>query len=152
MVIRHERGTGHEALERTITALAEKQVKVGYFPHSTYPDGTPVAGVAVVQEHGSVARGIPPRPTFGPTIAEGRQMQRDAIAAAVRRAVDGTQTVDQGLDQLGMAIVGEIKQAIAALTSPPLKAATIERKGSSKPLIGEFGFLLQEVTHVVEYK
>lgn len=152
MVIRHEPGLGHDALERAISEIEQKVVKVGYFPHSRYPDGKPVAGVAVVQEYGSVSRSIPPRPTFGPAVSDGRQMQRNAIAAAVRRAVAGTQTIDQGLEQLGMAVVADIKQNITTLTSPALAESTIARKGSSKPLIGEFGFLLQEVTHVVEYK
>lgn len=152
MVIKHERGEGAERLEAVIRELDSKIVRVGYFEHSRYPDGKPVAGVAVVQEFGSVTRRIPPRPTFRPAIAGSKHMQRNAIAAAVRRAVAGTQTVEQGLSQLGAALVGEIQQAITGLSTPPLAASTIARKGSNKPLIGEYGFLLQEVTFVVENK
>lgn len=155
MVIKHIPGDA-DRMQRVVDELSRKAVRVGYFPHSRYPDGKPVAGVAVVQEYGSVKLRIPPRPTFGPAVANGRQMQRDAIAAATRRAIKGTQTVEQGLDQLGMAVVGDIKQAITELTSPELAESTIEARrrrnaagnASTKPLV-DTGFMLQEVTHVV---
>ena len=150
MAIEHKPGQGADRLEAAIKELDSKQVKVGYFPTSRYPDGKPVAGVAVVQEFGSVSRRIPPRPFFRPAVEGSRQMQRDAIAAAVRRAVSGRQTVEQGLEQLGAAVVGEVQQTISELSTPPLAASTIRRKGHDKPLIGEHGYLLQEVTHVVE--
>ena len=150
MAIEHTPSKGGERLEAAIAELDRKQVKVGYFPTARYPDGKPVAGVAVVQEFGSVSRRIPPRPFFRPAVEDSRQMQRDAIAATVRRAVKGTQTVDKGLDQLGASVVGEIQLAIENLVSPPLAASTIARKGSSKPLIGKHGYLFQEVKHVVE--
>lgn len=149
MAIDHKPGKGGEKLEAAIAELDSKQVKVGYFPTSRYPDGKPVAGVAVVQEFGSVARRIPPRPFFRPAVDGSRQMQRDAIAAAVRRAVSGRQTVEQGLDQLGAAVVGEIQTAISELTEPPLAESTIARKGNSKPLV-DTGMMLQSVTYVVE--
>lgn len=149
MAIEHKPGKGGEKLEAVIKELDRKQLKVGYFPTSRYPDGKPVAGVAVVQELGSVSRRIPPRPTFKPAIAGSRQMQRDATAASVRRAVAGTQTVEQGLDQLGASVVGEIQKAISELTEPELKDPTIARKGHNKPLI-DSAQMLQAVTYVVE--
>lgn len=149
MTIEHKPGQGADRLEAAITELDRKQVKVGYFPTSRYPDGKPVAGVAVVQEFGSVSRRIPPRPTFGPAVEGSRQMQRDAIAAAVRRAVSGRQTVEQGLEQLGAAVVGEVQKAISELDSPPLAESTIRSKAHNKPLI-DSGMMLQSVTYVVE--
>lgn len=149
MAIEHKPANGGERLEAAIKELDRKQVKVGYFPTARYPDGKPVAGVAVVQEFGSVKLRIPPRPTFGPAIEGSRQMQRDAIAASVRRSVAGTQTVEQGMEQLGAAVVGEIQTAISELIEPKLKPVTIRRKGNSKPLV-DTGMLLQSVTYVVE--
>lgn len=156
MVIRHTPGEARD-MESVIREMGRKVVKVGYFPHSRYPDGTPVAGVAVVQELGSISRNIPPRRTFGPAVEEGRGMQRAAIAATFRRAVKGTQTVEQGLDQLGMAVVGDVQNKISELTFPPLKRGTIEArrrrgksgKASEKPLV-DTGVMIQSVTHAVE--
>lgn len=151
MVVRRESTGNAERLEASIRELDRKVVKVGYFETARYPDGTPVAGVAVVQEFGSVSQGIPLRPTFGPAINGSKQMQRDAIAAAVRRSVSGSQTVSTGLEQLGGAMVGEIQEAIADLTSPPLSPITIARKGNDKPLV-DTGLMLQSVTYTVENK
>ena len=149
MAIDHKPGKGGEKLEAAIKELDRKQVKVGYCPTARYPDGKPVAGVAVVQEFGSVSRRIPPRPFFRPAVDGSRQMQRDAIAAAVRRAVSGRQTVEQGMEQLGASVVGEIQTAISELTEPPLADSTIRRKGNGKPLV-DTGMMLQSVTYVVE--
>lgn len=155
MVVKHTPGANVD-MEAVINDLASKIVKVGYFPHSRYPDGKPVAGVAVVQEKGSIKMNIKPRPTFGPAVKDNRQKHRDGIAATTRRALKGTQTVDQGLNQLGMVVVGDIKKNITELMTPELKDPTLaarRRRGntSTKPLV-DTGFMLQEVTHVVEDK
>lgn len=155
MVIEHRPGANVD-MQNVIRELATKVVKVGYFPHSRYPDGKPIAGVAAVQEFGSVKMSIPPRPTKGPAIEKGQQKIRDGIAAATRRAFKGTQTVEQGLDQLGMVVVGDIKKEIRDLTTPELKESTLaarRRRGntSEKPLV-DSGLMLQEVTHSVEAK
>ncbi|MDL2105264.1 hypothetical protein QQJ69_19235, partial [Proteus mirabilis] len=47
--------------------LARKRLSVGFFEHSKYPDGTPIAYVASIQELGYPAGGIPPRPFLRPT-------------------------------------------------------------------------------------
>ena len=48
--------------------LTSKTVKVGWFPSSVYPDGETVAFVALQNELGDPAKGIPPRPFIRPTI------------------------------------------------------------------------------------
>lgn len=154
MTIKHE--PGNHRLEETIRELERKVVKVGYFPGAVYPDGTPVAGVAAVQELGSITRRIPPRPTFRPAVVAGKAMQKEAIAAAVRRAVKGTQSLEDGLEHLGSAVVGDIKEAIIKLTAPPLKQSTLDKRKrdgitATKPLVRS-GLMLQLVTHVVENK
>lgn len=54
------------------------------------------------------------------------------LAGAV---VDGKYTVPKALETLGLYIQGLIRSRMSAGIPPPLKAATIRRKGSSKPLI-----------------
>lgn len=44
-------------LKAVYDELAKKQLKVGFFAHSKYPDGTPVAYVAAIQELGYPAGG-----------------------------------------------------------------------------------------------
>jgi len=65
------------------------------------------------------------------------------IAAVAKKAArlillgskKGDMTKREALEMLGIYVQGLIRSRISAGISPPLKAATIRRKGSSKPLI-----------------
>jgi hypothetical protein len=56
--------------------------------------------------------------------------------------------LEKSLDLFGMSVVGEIQLRIADGISPPNAIATVESKGSSKPLI-DTGRLRQSITHEV---
>jgi len=61
--------TGGGKLEGFLAGIGRRlasgdAVKVGFLEGSTYPDGTPTALVAAIQNFGAPARGIPPRPFF----------------------------------------------------------------------------------------
>ena len=67
--------TGGGKLEGWLAGMARKlsradTVRVGFLEGSTYPDGTPTALVAAVQNFGAPARGIPPRPFFSNMITK----------------------------------------------------------------------------------
>ena len=47
-----------DRLQRSI----ENEVRVGFFAEDSYPDGMQVANVAAIQDNGSPAQRIPPRP------------------------------------------------------------------------------------------
>jgi len=133
-------------------------VRVGFLEGATYPDGTSVATVAAVQEFGSPANNIPPRPFF-----------RSMIAAKSPRWGDGVATVlkangydaDRALHQVGDAIKGQLQQSIVDTNSPPLAPATIAAKskggtsaaslgvlGPAKPLV-DTGHMLNSVDYEV---
>ena len=80
------------------------------------------------------------------------QLMAKEIARAIktgRPITDATRT--RILEQLGLQSVGQIQARISRGIAPPLKAATIERKGSSTPLI-DTGQLRASVTHLVSLK
>lgn len=62
---------------------------------------------------------------------------------------NGTLSPETALNQLGAYGQAGVKQQILALQSPPLAAATIAKKGSSKPLI-DTGTMLGSVRYKVE--
>lgn len=142
--------SGGDKLEAYLADLGSKLEKsavldVGFFENATYPDGTPVAMVAAVQNFGAPSRGIPPRPFFtrmiddhkdewGPQLGE-RLMARDMDPQAA-------------LADMGIILEGELQQAIIDLTDPPLKPATIKRKGFEKPLVAS-GHMLNSVASKV---
>lgn len=139
--------------------LAKKQLKVGFFGHSKYPDGTPVAYVAAIQELGYPAGGIPPRPFIRPAMTEHKPEYSNLIVRAVKAAVKGNITITDGLTQVGAKAAGDVKMMIKSVTTPPLKDATVaararrhsKGKATGKPLV-DSGLMLQSVTFAVEDK
>lgn len=57
--------------------------------------------------------------------------------------------IDVFMDQIGMEFANLIQKKLRAITNPPNSAMTIERKGSSNPLM-DSGRLVQSITHRVE--
>ncbi len=51
-------------LQKALSAADKSDLQVGWFESAKYDDGTPVAGVAAIQEFGSAKNRIPPRPFF----------------------------------------------------------------------------------------
>lgn len=154
-MVRHIPGES-KRLEQIISRLGSVEVQVGFFEHSRYEDGTPVAYVATIQEKGAIQRGIPPRPFFQPAVTEGEKGNRQVIAQAVRNAFRGDELAT-GFELLGGKVVGDIQKKISEVATPPLKPATIAARArrhsqglaSTKPLV-DTGQMLAAVTYKVE--
>jgi hypothetical protein len=123
-------------------------VKVGFLAGAKYPDGTPVAMIAAIQEFGAPAAGIPPRPFFRKMIAAKQGEWPKAIAALLKA---NNYNAAQTLRQTGEAVAGQLKQSIVDTNEPPLKPATVQRKGFAKPLI-DTGHMLASVDYEVGTK
>lgn len=142
---------GGKEFENALRKLAKNiarpaSVKVGFLEKSKYPDGTPVAMIAAINEYGAPSRAQPPRPFFRRMIADKQGEWPEAIAKLLRaNDLDAVKT----LDLAGAAIAGQLRQSIRDLRDPPLAPSTIRRKGFSKPLI-DTGFMLGSVDHEVK--
>lgn len=146
----------HSDITKTIKQLSKARVTVGFFETATYEDGTPIAGVAAVNEYGSENMGIPARPFFRPATQDNEQKHAELLAQATRDAFSGGD-LSQGLEVLGQVVVGDIKDAIVAVTEPALKDSTIaararrhsEGKASDEPLV-DTSQMLNAVDYLVE--
>ena len=107
-------------------------VKVGFLAGATYPDGTPVAMIAAIQNFGAPSRGIPPRPFFS-NMVRGKGPEWPAAIAGLLKANDYDAL--RTLQQTGEAVAGQLRQSIRDTNAPPLAPSTIRRKGFDKPLI-----------------
>ena len=131
---------------------APKIVKVG-FPEGTeavtvsYTNGTRVVDVAVGNEYGT--DNVPARPFIALSSGDITNQCAPILeqsAAALNN--NNTQQYDQLLDAAGSVAAGIVKQQITDLRSPPNAQSTIERKGSSNPLI-DTGLMRQTVTYKI---
>lgn len=141
---------GGEKLKDALRGLTDKisrpaTLRVGFLEGATYPDGTPVAMIAAIQDYGAPKVGIPPRPFFRNMVADKSPEWPNAIAEQLRaNNYDPART----LDVVGAAIAGQLRDSILATNEPPLKDATIRRKGFAKPLV-DTGHLLNSIDHEV---
>lgn len=143
---------GGDKFAAEVTRLMEKLakgnqvVRCGFFPEAQYPDGTSVAMVAAIQNYGAPARNIPPRPFFTNMVRRGEsEWPRVLVSAIKARNYD----IQLALADLGHEMEGELRQSIQQTNSPPLRPATIKRKGHSKPLV-DTGTMLNSIVSKVQ--
>ncbi len=142
---------GGEKFEKALAHISEMLGKgavarVGFLENATYPNGTPVAMIALIQDMGAPGAGIPPRPFFRNMIAAKQGEWPSAIAGLLRANDYDTK---KALDIAGAAIAGQLKQSIIDTNSPPLAPSTVKRKGFAKPLI-ETSHMINSVDHEVK--
>jgi hypothetical protein len=104
-----------------------------------------VADVASFNEFGI---GVPER-SFIRAYVDENQPQLIQRLRAIARAVAKGKPLEPGLEQFGALVVGEIQRRISAGIAPENHPDTIERKGSSTPLI-DTGQLRSSITYLVE--
>lgn len=127
--------------------------KVGWFESAVYPDGTPVAYVAAINELGSPANNIPSRSFMRSTAMEQDQEWRKVAAIVSARVLEGKMSPQQAMEALCQQAEGDIRDKIDSITAPPLSKITLGarlyRKQGKKvtgATIGEIARKLQEGT------
>lgn len=150
-----DKDTGYKQALAAITELAagDPHVTIGVHGKDNDPyrrgQGAPVttAQIATFHEFGTLDRfedpspagdgrqGVPQRSFLRSTADEKRREYSALIARGIGRVIDGTMALDRALGIVGAKAVGDVQNKIASGIEPPLTEETIERKGSSKPLI-----------------
>lgn len=115
-----------EALREAVKGLDGVESKVGWFESAKYEDGTPVAGVAYVQEFGSTKRSIPPRPFFRSTADEKRGDWAKTAENISRAVVRGKIPAEKVGEAVALAAEGHVRATITKITQPALSPITIE--------------------------
>ena len=88
---------------------------------------------------------IPPRPYFRPMIAAKSKTWGPDLAKILKATSFDAQA---SLAKMGHLIKGQLQDSIKAVSSPPLAASTIRRKGFSKPLI-DTGVMWNSIDFIV---
>lgn len=131
-------------------------VSVGFFEGATYPDGTPVATVAAINNFGSQApngpgdegtvQRIPPRPFFTTMVINGQTHWGDDLAK-ILKAADMDAAV--ALGRMGLHLENELRDSILEGGWTPNAPSTVARKGFDKPLV-EQGIMVRAVASEVD--
>lgn len=130
--VRRTEGDARKKLDAAIKFLAENEAAAGWFDSSVYPDGTPVAYVAVIQEFGSPQQNIPSRSFQRLTIAEQKQNWAVLFAQGSRQVLNGKLTGKQFLDSFGLQVAGDMRKTISNITEPALADSTIAARASKR--------------------
>ena len=91
------------------------EVRVGFLENATYPDGTPVATIAALNNFGAPGAGIPPRPFFSNMIAQESQTWGEKFAVVLKAA---DSDAAKALDLMGEGMAGQLREAIVQTTGP----------------------------------
>jgi len=146
-------------LQEISEGFVKEDAKVGWFPTAVYPNGTPVAYVALIQEMGAPAAHIPPRPFIKPTVNAQRTVWAALLRDGAKAVIKGKFTAHQVLDGVGIQAAGDIRKTITQIVSPPLAPTTIAARARrlaskevtptlAKPLI-DTGLMMESTTNAV---
>jgi len=126
-------------------------VTVGiHAPEGAEPDGDmTVAEVATINEFGGTNNHPPPRPFIRGWADAKEAENRAAVLAMAQQILANRVSAQQGLERLGLKFVAGIQAYMVAGVPPPNAQSTIDRKGSSTPLINT-GQMKSAVRHKVE--
>lgn len=151
MIVRNTRLAGLNRLLQGIQNAAKAEVLVGVPASENRPhegSGITMAQLASIHEFGAPSAGIPERSFLRSAIIEGQEGISNLISQGVSVYLrDGKQIDLQFYDRIGLYASNLVKDKIVRGPFVPLKEATIERKGSSKPLV-DTGALRQSITWV----
>lgn len=149
MIIRNTNGEGLQRLGTYIRDLANKQIVVGVTAeHNARPDGGSNALIGAVHEFGSPSNGIPERSWLRSTMMEQGDKYARLMAENVPQAIANGTSAEVAYNKVGETAANDVKVKIGSGNFTPLKQATIDRKGSSKPLIDD-GHFRRSISHEV---
>ena len=136
MIIHKKYAGGVKGLLERIAALGEPKVYIG-IPSSTNArqGASNNATIAAVHELGGPSRGIPARPFLIPTMQNNAEKYTNLMAQGFRNALQDKEKAAEVYEKIGLVASSDVKDYIASGQFVPLKQSTIDRKGSSKPLI-----------------
>lgn len=135
-----------EAVRFNVDALGAAHVRLGVIGGPHGDDEISMVEIAIIHELGSPAAGIPERSFIRATLAEKRNEIVAFQAKLVKAVLIGRIGASQAHMMLGEKLVSLVRAKITEGEGvpPPLKQATIDRKGSDRPLV-DTGLLIRAI-------
>lgn len=149
MIIHKKYAGGVAGLLERIAELGKPKVYIG-IPSSTNArqGASNNATIAATHEMGAPSRGIPARPFLIPTMQNNADKYVNLMAQGFRNALQDKTKAAEVYEKIGLVASSDVKDYIVSGQFVPLKQSTIDRKGSSKPLI-DTGELRNSISYEV---
>lgn len=113
------------AFRKAVADVRKYTASAGWNESAKYADGTPVAGVAAVQEFGSPKTGTPPRPIMRNTIEANKNEWKDLSKDLFRSVARGELDAKTVYGILGAKAAGDVRKTISTVSTPPLSPVTL---------------------------
>jgi len=120
-----------------------QKVKVGFLSNAKYPDGTPVAYIAALNEYGTSR--IPSRPFFRGMISA-KSPEWGPTLGRILKA--NNYNAELSLSLMGEYVKGQLQKSIRDLKTPVNAPSTVQKKGFDDPLI-DTGHMINSVDYEV---
>ncbi len=119
-----------KAFAAALKNIGSQEGKVGWFNSNRYPtkQAPLVAKIAATQEFGYPEKNIPARPFIRPTMQNKKNKWMMMFKRKAQEILEGKISLNEGLSVIANVARGDVVQAIKALDTPPLKAATIRNR------------------------
>jgi len=153
------RSDSAQSILDALKTLANKDVLVGIPESKDERDDGDIGNAAIgyINENGSPAQNIPPRPHLKPGVRSVEQDFMPHLKSAARKALEGdAEGAVTSLDRAGTVAANGVKRYITITGFTPLADATIANRlrrvrTGNKPLI-DTGEYRRSITHVVRDK
>lgn len=151
MIIRKEYNGGLRGLFDRLRDIGKPKVYIGV-PSSKNPihkdSGINMATLLAIHTLGAPSKGIPQRDAIRPPLINNAQRYTDLMAQGIRNAIANKEDPSVVYEKIGIVASNDVKQYFIEGNFKPLADATVDRKGSSKPLI-DTGELRSSITYEV---
>lgn len=145
-----DRDLGWKEIQKELGKLKNMGVKAGITEGTATADGgANIAEYAVYNEEGT--KNIPSRPFIRSWVDNNQPQINRMLESAFNSVASGKRTAEDALKRVGEFAASGIKKNIATGDFVPDSAATVKRKGSSRPLI-DTGTMRNAVSYEVVKK
>jgi|TARA_A100001391_G_scaffold72663_1_gene46508 hypothetical protein len=136
-----------DALKKELDKFSSEYALIGIHEDAGNVEGEnfTMATLGATQHFGNDR--VPARPFLDLGVAKGNQEYLHTIQKGIKDGLTSKQIVER----VGLLAVGNVKEYITDLRSPPNAPSTIKRKGSSNPLI-DTGAMRASIKHIVSSK
>ena len=153
MIIRTEHNGGLKGFLERFKEIGKPKVYIGVpaSKNGMHEGGINMATLLAIHVLGAPSRGIPQRDPLRPPLIANARRYTDLLALGLKNALsDGT---DPKLvyEKIGIVASNDVKDYFVSGNFKPLDQKTIDRKGSSKPLL-DTGELRNSITYEVRNK